>query len=164
MRKKQGFTLIELLIVIAVVAILAVGAYVALDPATRLKDSRDSTRWTDVVAILDAIKVDQVDNGGSYLTAIENATAGVVYMIGTDVAGCDDDESGLDCDIASDTACVNLTGLATEGYLAAVPTSPTGSITWSAGTTGYYLTKSSTGGITVAACESENTTAISVQR
>lgn len=161
LKRKKGFTLIELLIVIAIIAILAAGAFVALDPATRFKDSRDATRWTDVSAILDAAKVDQVDNGGGYLTAIESATADTDYMIGTASTGCD----ASPCDVtigASD--CIDLTGLATEGYLASVPISPDGSGSWDVTLTGYYLNKSSTGALTIGACESENTASILVKR
>lgn len=156
-----GFSLLELLIVIAIIGILAVGAFVALDPGERLRDSRDATRWTDVTAILDGAKVDQVDNGGSYLAAIQNATASNNYMIGTDTSGCN-----VTCDqtIAS-VACIDLAGLVNEGYLASIPKSPNGASTWTAGRTGYYFNRA-TFTVKVGACESEGTglTDISVQR
>ena len=160
--RRQGFTLIELLIVIAIIAIIAAVVFVALDPLTRFQDARDSTRWTDITAVLDAIKIDQVDNGGSYLTAVSGLNAGEVYMIGTTTGtGCD-----LACDVTvtSTSHCVNLDALATEGYIASVPISPTGAVTWSAGTTGYTLQRDSTGILHVRACESENTTDISISR
>src|SRR3989344_7417247 len=93
---KAGFTLIELLIVIAIIAILAAVVFVALDPLTRFRDARDSSRWSDITAILSAIKVDQVDNGGSYIAVVSGLTAGEVYMIGTAVAGCDDQNASCD--------------------------------------------------------------------
>ncbi len=171
--KQSGFTLIELLIVIVIIAILAVGAFVALDPASRFADSRDSTRWTDVTAILDAVKVHQVDNAGSYLTAISDLNVdGSNYMIGTDSGGtCSD--ACADAVLTSAGAvvgCVDLTGLTTgtAAYLASVPTAPTeaGGITRTAGETGYYLRSMSNGSITVGACDSEGTgtTSISVSR
>ena len=161
---KAGFTLIELLIVIVIIAILAAVVFVSLDPLQRFQDARDAARASDVGEMLTAIKVDQIDNGGSYLSAISAMTAGQVYMIGTDVAGCDDDEASCDTGIQSDVTCVDLTGLVTEGYLAEVPISPTGAVTWSAGTTGYTLQRDSNGIIWVRACESENTTEIVVAR
>ena len=154
--EKRGFTLIELLIVIAIIAIIAAVVFVALDPLTRFQDSRDSSRWTDSSAILNAIKVDQVDNGGAYLGTVDVLVAGDTYMIGTGVAGCD---TPVSCDVTIDnTACVNLTGLVTEGYLGSVPISTNGAGTWYASSTGYTLTADATGIITVQACESENVT------
>ncbi|PIR74091.1 MAG: hypothetical protein COU35_04605 [Candidatus Magasanikbacteria bacterium CG10_big_fil_rev_8_21_14_0_10_47_10] len=162
--KRGGFTLIELLIVIAIIAILAAVAFVALDPLTRFRDARDAARWTDVTAVLSAVKVDQIDNGGTYLSAITALTAGEIYMIGSDVAGCDDDNASCDAQVTADGNCVNLQGLVAEGYLAEVPVSPTGAVTWSAGTTGYTLISSSTGAIVIQACESENAAQVRVTR
>lgn len=160
--KSSGFTLIELLIAIAIVSIIAVGAFVALDPLTRFRDARDATRWNDVVAILDAAKVDQVDNGGSYLAAISALTADNIVMIGTAGAGCD---TFTCADVTvDDAACVDLTALGTEGYLASVPVAPTGEQAYTAANTGYYITRTATGALSVGACESENTASISVQK
>jgi prepilin-type N-terminal cleavage/methylation domain-containing protein len=161
--QKAGFTLIELLIVIAIIAIIAAVAFVALDPLTRFRDSRDSSRWNDVTAILSATKIDQVDNGGSLIAAITALTDGTIYMIGTDSSGCDDDNASCDTNVTADGSCVDLTGLVNEGYLASVPISPTGAVTWNAGTTGYTLSVTSSI-VTVRSCESENTTEISVTR
>jgi len=163
-KARAGFTLIELLIVIAIIAILAAVVFVALDPLTRFQDTRDATRASDIGGILSAAKVDQVDNGGAYLSAIAGMTAGSVYMIGTDTTGCDDNNTSCDTNVTADTSCVDLTGLATEGYIGSVPISPTGAVTWSAGTTGYTATRASTGILTVRSCESENTTEISLSR
>ncbi|MBD3311541.1 MAG: prepilin-type N-terminal cleavage/methylation domain-containing protein [Candidatus Magasanikbacteria bacterium] len=161
-----GFTLVELLIVIAIIAIIAAVIFVALDPLTRFKDARDSTRWQEVAEVINAIKIDQVDNGGFYLTAVSNTNAGEVYMItGNAVAsGCDDNNSNCDVDVTDDDNCVDLSGLVSEGYLGAVPVSPNGTGTWSSSTTGYTLQRDSSGIVTVRACESENTDAIWVAR
>ena len=171
---KKGFTLIELLIVIAIIAILASVIFVALDPLTRFRDSRDSARWQGVSALATAIKVDQVDNGGDYLTAIKNMSAGTVYMIvdGAMNAGCDDHDGddGIDCDVGGDSSCVNLEDLVTEGYLGDVPVSLAGEVSWDDGSsdfdegTGYTIEKESTGIIHVRACESENSIEIVISR
>ena len=163
-KSSAGFTLIELLIVVSIIAILASVVFVALNPLKRFQDTRDARRSADANAILSAIKVDQVDNGGSYLTAIGNLTAGSVYMIGTATSGCDDQNTYIDTDVTNDTACLDLTGLVTEGYLGSVPISPNGSGTWTAAISGYTITRASTGIITIRAAESENTTEISVSR
>ena len=160
-KDQKGFTLIELLIVIAIIAILAAVVFVALDPATRFQDARDTVRSNDAQEILSAVKIDQVDNGGTYLTSIAGTTAGQVYMIGTATTGCN---ATCDTAVTSLTNCVDVTGLVTEGYLPEVPVSPTGATTWSAGLTGYTLQRDATGVVTVRACESENTTEISASR
>jgi len=160
---KKGFTLIELLIVIGILAILAGIVFVALDPLTRFRDARDSSRWGDISAVLSAIRVDQVDNGGSYIAAISGLTVDTDYMIGTN--------SGATCiaNTPCDTAitngnCVDIAGLVTEGYLGKVPQSSNGAGTWSAGKTGYYVRRNTNNSVTVGACESENTASISVTR
>ena len=154
----KGFTLIEFLIIIAIIAILSAVVFVALDPLTRFKDTRDSRRWSDISSILDAIKIDQVDNGGSYLSAITNLAEGEVYMIAANanVTGCDDNCSST-TPVTDDNNCVDLSGLVTEGYLADISISPNGTYEWDASTTGYTLSKSAEGAITIEACEAENT-------
>ncbi|MDA2936204.1 prepilin-type N-terminal cleavage/methylation domain-containing protein [Patescibacteria group bacterium AH-259-L05] len=165
----NGFTLIELLIVIAVIAILAGVVFVALDPLTRFRDARDSSRWSDVNEVLSAIKIDQVDNDGTYLSAITSMTAGEVYMI-TDGGGTDCDGGNANCDtnvtaeVVAGDHCVDLVGLVTEGYLGDIPLSPDGAGTWTAALSGYTLQRDATGIVTVRACESENTTEIWVAR
>lgn len=161
---RAGFTLIELLIVIAIIAIIAAVSFVALDPLTRFQDSRDAARWSDATAILSATKLDQIDNGGQYLSSVANATAGEVYMIGTDTTGCDDQNAQCDVAVDGDTNCVDLSGLVTDGYLGEIPVSPNGTGSWTTGTTGYTLMRSSTGSITIQACESENTDEIRIIR
>ena len=163
-KSSAGFTLIELLIVIAIIAILASVIFVALDPLTRFSDSRDSARWQDGSAISTATKVDQVDNGGGYLAAISNLNAGEIYMIGTAVAGCDDQNTYCDTNVTDDNNCVLLDALATEGYIGQVPISPNGDGDWTANITGYTLERESTGIIHVRACESENSNEIMISR
>lgn len=169
MRRNKGFTLIELLIVIAIIAIIAAVVFVALDPLTRFQDSRDASRWQDISAVMSAIKVDQVDNGGAYLASITALTSGEVYMItdGAVALGCDDANADCLTDVAGltpDDNCVNLAGLATEGYIGDVPISPNGDGTWVASSTGYTLQADSTGIITIRACEGEGGTELTISR
>ena len=154
---KKGFTLIELLIVIAIIAILAGVLFVTLDPLTRFQDARDSTRWSDVTAILDAIKIDQVDNGGSYVTEVTNLTSDLYYTIGTCSTG---GNTGCTAQ-TTQAACADLTTLATDGYLASVPVDPS---TGTDALTDYYIQRAANGTVTIGACDPENATAISVSR
>lgn len=154
---KKGFTLIELLIVIAIIAILAVVVFVALDPLTRFQKARDSQRYSDAIALLDAIKLDQVDNGGTYMAAITALTAAQNYTIGTCAAAGD---AGCTAKVTQ-AACADLTGLVTDNYLPAVPLDPS---TGTAAKTDYYISKSAGGVITIGACDPEDASTISVAR
>jgi len=157
---KKGFTLIELLIVISIIAILASVVFVALDPLKRFQDARNSSRWTDITSVVSAIKVYQVDNSGSYPTTVGSMTAATPYMIGD--TGCSNT-----CSAQTITSgnCLNLTELVTDGYLGKVPISPNASgSSWTSTTTGYALTKYTTGLITVVACDAENDESISVSK
>ena len=167
LRSQQGFTLVELLVVIAIIGILVAVVFVALDPATRFQQARDAVRQNDVQEILSAIKLNQVDNGGTYLASVAGMTAGSIYMVvdGAMVTGCDDNNASCDTAVTGDATCVNLAGLVDQ-YLDDVPVSPAGAVTWDAGAidgnegTGYTLERDADGVIRVRSCESENTTEI----
>ncbi|NCN25403.1 hypothetical protein COT94_03505 [Candidatus Falkowbacteria bacterium CG10_big_fil_rev_8_21_14_0_10_37_14] len=170
-RFSRGFTLIELLIVVAIISIIAAVVFVALDPMTRFRDSRDAKRWADTTAILSAIKIDQVDNGGNYMAAVGNMVVGDIYMIvdGTPATpNCVAGNTFCDTDVTAEAVagdhCVNLGELVQQGYLGSVPVSPSGAGSWGADLTGYTIEKSATGILTVRACESENTTEIKASR
>lgn len=87
MKKGLGFTLIELLIVVGVLATLSTVVFVALNPAQRFMDARNSRRVTDVNSILTAVHQCIVDNGGSLTTCgIADTTK---HTLGTDAANLD---------------------------------------------------------------------------
>lgn len=163
--KINAFTLIELLIVIAVMAILTSVVFVALNPLGRFQDARNNTRWTDVNTILQAIKIDQVDNGGTYLTEISDLTADLYYMIG------EGSTCNLTCanpTVVLQSDCVDLVSLADEGYMPSVPYDPnaTGADT---DHSYYYMLRATNGTITVGSCSEEagsgaSTPQISVSR
>ncbi len=162
---RRGFTLIELLIVIAIISIIAAVVFVALDPLARFQDSRDAKRWADISGILSAVKIDQVDNGGSYMTNVANMIPNEVYMV-TDGVATDCTTAASTCDVPVTVAdhCVNLAELVTQGYLGTVPLSPKGVYAWDKNKTGYTIEKSSTGILTVRACEAERATEIKASR
>jgi prepilin-type N-terminal cleavage/methylation domain-containing protein len=164
MNDQKGFTLVELLVVIAIIGVLVAIIFVALDPATRFAQARDAVRQNDVQEVLSAVKLDQVDNGGSYIASIAGLTADEVYMAvngATMVTGCDDNNAACDVDVTGDTHCVNVAGLITEGYMGEMAISPSGSVTWDDGSgvsdegSGYTISVDANGIVTVASCESE---------
>jgi len=86
MKNKKGFTLIELLIVITIIAILAATVFVAIDPLTRLRTARDTTRLEQVTEIKKALDLYALDNGHypSYSDwisgSITSPTLGTAYL------------------------------------------------------------------------------------
>jgi len=144
---KKGFTLIELIIVIAIIAILAAAVFVAIDPTRRFNESRNARRSSDIATILEAVKKNQADNGGTLYTTIDSLTEDLYYTIGTCTTG-----GNSDCTAQTTQAsCVDLSSMPTN-YLATVPQDPS---TGSEAKTDYYLMKDSNGAITVGACDSE---------
>lgn len=156
---KKGFTLIELLIVIAIIAILAAVVFVALDPLSRFRAARDSSRWSDVTNLLGAIKLHQVDNSGSYLATISGLTANYFYTVGTCTSGGD---TGCTAKTTL-AACADLTALTsgTTAYIGAIPMDPS---TGTAEKTDYYISRASNGVVTIGACDPEGNGTISVSR
>ena len=153
-KKARGFTLIELLIVIGVIAVLAALVFVALNPLARFQDSRNAQRWTDVNAIIGAIKLHQVDNEGNYLEAVAALSADTRYQIGTEESDCADTCSNPTVEL--DDVCVDLSDLADNGYISAVPIDPTYKNTDATGAeTRYYMMIHTSGALEVGACGEE---------
>lgn len=80
MTNKKGFTLVELLIVIAIIAILAGGVLVMLNPLERIQQSRDSRRVQDIQQVRQAIDLALTDgevtlNGDGTTSAIGNSVS-----------------------------------------------------------------------------------------
>lgn len=151
-KSQKGFTLVELLIVIGILAVLAAFVFVALNPTARFQDSRNARRWADVNLILQAIKLDQVDNGGAYHTNITALTDDTYYQIGEASTGCNTTCSNPS--ITMQAACVDLLDLIDEGYMAELPTDPNASGV-SDDHIGYYVYKYSSGQISVGSCHEE---------
>lgn len=144
---KKGFTLIELIIVIAIIMIIAGSIFVAIDPARRLYESRNSRRASDVATILEAIKTYQADNEGTHYSVVDGMTNGTYYQIGSCT-------TGSDCTAQTvNAACKDLSAIGT-GYLAKVPKDPKDGTT---AETKYYMMKDANGAVSVGACEPEGT-------
>ena len=152
---RKGFTLIELLLVIAIISILAVVVFVALDPAKRFKDARDSRRTQDVDTILSAIHASIVDNKGTLPAGL---TAGMAEsQLGTSATTCTVATGG--CTVVT-AACLDLTTPLAK-YLKSIPLDPNGG---TAAKTNYAVVVDANGIVSVKACGSEGTVNISASR
>ena len=156
--KVSGFTLIELLLVVAVIAILAAFTFVALNPLARFQDSRNARRWSDINAILSAVKLYQVDHDGSYPDSIDGLVNNFNYQIGSS-GSCND--SCPNPNVILQIDCVDLEDLINYGYLHEIPVDPNDTNA-SDTETRYYLTKNSDGTITVGSCSEERGTNASI--
>ncbi len=65
-KKEKGFTLIELLIVIGIIAILAAGIIIAINPGAQFENARNSTRWSHMNAIANSVYTYAVDSEGNF--------------------------------------------------------------------------------------------------
>lgn len=146
---QSGFTLIELLVVIVIIATLATIVFVALDPATRIKDARNSRRWTDINSILTAVSEYIVDNDGT----IPSGLSTTEQQLGTCTTG-----GNTICTTAA-ASCLNLNSTLAK-YLKSIPTDPDGT----ASTTYYSIVIDANNIVTVKACNAENGATIEVSR
>lgn len=137
----------ELIIVIAILAILAAGIFVAIDPARRINEANNARRSTDVASILDALVKYQADNNGTHYSTVAALTAGNAYVIGTAASGCDTTCTAQ----TTEAACVDLSAFP-QNYLGAIPADPK---TGTAANTDYYISRGTLGTLTVGVCDPE---------
>ena len=148
---KTGFTLIELIIVIAIVALLAAGTFVAVDPAKRIGEARDAQRWSDITAIDKAIELYTADNGAlptDFSTTTVGSSSKVVLCTASAALTCDGNTKG--CLVVDDN---NFLGT----YLNSLPIAPGKSTDTD---TGYYLTRGSSGSITIGSCDTYDSSGV----
>ncbi len=157
---KKGFTLLELLLVVAAIAILATIIFAVLSPADTLNKFRDSKRISDIQAIMSAMQLYSIDNGGDVPD---------VASSGWNVANrkiCTGDATNLpteDGPVSTDCN-IGLRDLVTDNkYLISIPTDPTtGSTVVPDEDTGYLIKKSITGLVTITATLSDTTTTTAI--
>lgn len=148
-----GFTLIELVMTIAIVAIIAIGIFVAVDPARRIGESRDAQRWSDIVAIAKAVELYTADNG--QLPADFNVSS---IDVGEKVVLCSSSAT-LSCDGQSESCLVVNDADFLGPYLGSLPIDPSKS---AATDTGYYVTRGSSGSLSFGVCSAYASTGIAM--
>ena len=163
-KRIKGFTLIEILVAISIVAMIALVAFVSLNPNKRFATSRDATRWNDINAIRSADELYRTDNG-KFLPALDILPSNINYMIGTPGVGCITPRTaGQTCAVSiAQNNCIDITGFMPK-YLAFIPVAPqaSGGVAWSNAETGYYLYKVPNGSfLVIGACDGEATSDIS---
>ena len=99
--RKKGFTLVELLISIAVISILAAIVYLALDPAKKKGQARDTSRKSGVAQISGAL-TNYFVQIGSYPNLLSDLVPGELKSLIKDPDGNDFDysaqnQSGMSC-------------------------------------------------------------------
>ena len=143
-KSQKGFTLIEVLLVIAILAILAGLVIVAINPFKQLADARNTQRRADATTVLNAVYQYTVDNNGTLPATITVTPTAACATAGT-------------C-----TGLIDLSVLtASEKYLTSLPKDPSSG---TVNTTGYNISKSANGRVTVSAPSAENSVTISVTR
>jgi type IV pilus assembly protein PilA len=152
-KKQKGFTLIEILLVIGIIAVLATVVIVALDPAKRFADARDSRRLSDIQSILSAVQQYIVDNEG----ALPNGLDTEQRQIGTAAGGCS--LSASHCSVNPDY-CLDLTTPLAR-YLKSLPYDPSNG---SSSVTHYAIAVDTNNIVTVTACDSTDATIAAVSR
>lgn len=147
----KGFTLIEILLVVAAIAILAGIVILAINPIKQLGETRNAERRADVNTILNAVYQYAIDNNGNLPTLVTD--------------DCDAEAAEEVCKLTAVGTCSTGTNLSvittSEKYLTAMPVDPT---TSSTDGTGYYITKTANGRVTVCAPSAEQGATISVTR
>jgi len=140
----KGFTLIEVLLVMGIIAILAAIVIVAVNPARQFAQARNSQRRSHVQSILNAVHQNMIENEGSFncTTSIPTSSS-TISSAETDLCDC-----------------------LVPDYIADMPVDPSeGSYTdCDDYDTGYKISKTAEGRITVTAPDAELDKDVSVTR
>ncbi len=150
-QSNKGFTLIEVLLVISILTILAAATIIAINPSRQLAKSRDAERTMAVYNIISAIHQYANDHEGSFPVEITETALEICSQNATDCSGLYDISILLN----------------NQDYLITIPLDPLcerdGQYCSSNGT-GYDLSMTENGKITVSAPNTEGGDLIIVTR
>jgi len=140
--RSKGFTLIEILLAIGILAILATAVIIAINPARQFAEARDTQRWSDVNAIMNAVYQYSVGHKGKLPTNMpQNNDFQEICQTGHDTCGVYD-----------------LSELTIDSkYLTAMPIDPACAEGCPPGAygTGYFITANTDGRIDIQARNAE---------
>lgn len=141
----------EFFLVVAVVSILAVVVFVAINPAYKFAQERNMQRHSDISNILSSIKEFQADNEG-------NLPLGLFMEMGKTQLGSCNSGGDQKC-VGAVNPCVNLNGSLAK-YLKSMPFDPSYG---SSEKTGYSIEVDGDGAIILTACLAENDEIIQIR-
>lgn len=124
---KKGFTLIELLVVIAILAVLSTAVVLVLNPAELIKQSRDTTRISDLGSIQSAIALylaDVTSPSFTVTTTCQAAATSPFLVGGTAAVNASTSVTG------GGWVSINLSSISSGSPLARLPLDPVNSTTY----------------------------------
>ena len=107
---QSGFTLIELLVVIAVLAVLASGVLVLINPIDKINAANDSKVQQDIGGIGRAAETYAISHGGYYPAALGDLqTSGELKVVPTAPSGYAYTYTALPAACTAGTTCISFT-------------------------------------------------------
>ncbi|MBT4209472.1 MAG: prepilin-type N-terminal cleavage/methylation domain-containing protein [Candidatus Komeilibacteria bacterium] len=142
MSNRRAFTLIELILVIAIITLIASVVFVAVNPSKRIGQANNTSRWQDLKALAEALELYVADAGQLPTNSTIGLGDKMVLCNSRTTLSCDGQDRG--CILAEDS---NFWGK----YIGDIPVDP---LKNGVTDTGYYITRSEGGMLSLGACDS----------